>query len=390
MNHTRKIPLFLIAMAGAVLALAALPAPTYAESADFTISDAQYVWDDNTLILNFTGRVNIWNMDVSNISITDGVCALAFTWRDYDAVSSDRMSITVKPNEIQRESLAGMAEPRIQFRNDSFHEASTNMGMVPVEIPLRTVGDPPYHDPKCVITYGYHDGLLKSYAHDYNQTSQAVHDGLSAWSDLNPYLEFVWVERDPLVWIEWVDYTPEYIGLACLWCLHNDPAMEIALYGYDCRGGRIYHDPNSVRNTVAHELGHILGLNHHTNTTHLMYGPAYQVDPYETHGYVVPDNLEGHFVGEAELYNQTMTLRAELDRLNTQLERLEARGDRDGNTIYFETQSQANQFNRLVAKYNETVGEYNMTVDELNCMYEARDPWHSDVPDLSDLEITPP
>ncbi len=376
MSRTRDIPLFLLATAGAALALAAPLAPAYAESPDFTVSDAQYVWDDNTLMLNFTGRVNIWNMDVSNISITDGLCALAFTWHDYDGVSSDRMSIIIKPGEIQRESLAGMVDPYIQFRNGSFHEAGTDAAMTPVEMPLRTVGDPPHHDPKCIITYGYNDGLLASYAYDYNQTSQAVHDGFSAWSDLNPYLEFVWVERDPLVWIEWVDYTPEYIGLACLWCLDNDPFMEIALYGYDCREGRIYHDPDSVRNTVAHELGHILGLNHHTNMTHLMYGPEYQVDPYETYGYVVPDNLEEWFIGEAELYNRTLTLKAELDGLDADLARLEARGDREGNTIYFETQSQANQYNRLAREYNDVVHEYNMTVGELNCMREERSPWH--------------
>lgn len=46
----------------------------------FTIHDAHYDWDTNMFALNFTGRVNIWNMDVSNIHTANGVCALAFTW----------------------------------------------------------------------------------------------------------------------------------------------------------------------------------------------------------------------------------------------------------------------------------------------------------------------
>jgi hypothetical protein len=353
------------------------PAPAHADGLDFTVSGAQYDWDDNTLTLNFTGRLNIFNMDVSQISITDGVCALAFTWNEYGAASRDRHSITFEPNDIQRESLAGMTEPHIQFRNGSFHEFGTDAMMVPVEMPLDMTGNPPHHDPKCVITYGYNEALLSSYAYDDNQTARAVHDGFSAWSDLNPYFEFVWTDTDPLVWVEWVDYHSEYVGLACIWCLNQDPSMDIILYGYDCGGGRIHRTPDAVRDTVAHELGHILGLGHHTNKTHLMYGPEYQVDPYETYGYAVPDQLEEWtYVGEAELNEQILVLEDELDGLDAEITKLQSRGDRVGNTIYFDTQSQANRYNWLIGEYNRVVGEYNALAEELNCMYEGDDPWH--------------
>ena len=380
----------MVVLLGAVLALATLPALAYADTTyRFAVDSAQYDWDDNTLMLNFTGRVNIWNIDVSQVGITDGVCAIAFTWKEYESVSQDRHAITIRPTDIQRETLAGMVEPYIQFRNGSFHEEGTGMMLEPFEMLLDMSGAPPHRDVKCVITYGYSDALLESYAHDHNQTSQAVHDGFTAWSDLNPYLEFVHTEQDPLVWVDWVDYSLVYIGQACFWCLDNDPTMEIVLYGYDCKGGRIHHDPNTIRNTVAHELGHILGLDHHTNTTHLMYGSEYQIDPYETYGYVVPGPLPELFVGEAELHERLQILGDELDDIDAKLIRLEARGDLVGDTLYFDTQSQVNQYNRLLKEYNDLVGVYNTLVDELNCMYEASDPWHS-APDVSDLEAVPP
>ena len=364
------------------------------EPPGFTIRDAQYDWDTNTLTLNFTGRVNIWNMDISKVSVADGVCAVSFTHGQYD-VGQDRQSVMIRPDEDQRESLANMVgyEPYVLVRNGSFHGAGTDIAMEPVTMPLDMSGGHPYYDPKCIITYGYNDGLLESYAHDHAQTRQAIRDGFSAWSDLNTHFIFRYVEADPLVWIDFVDYEPEYIGLACVWCLENEPLMEIILYSYDCEGGRIYYEPDYIRNTVAHELGHILGLDHHTDRTHLMYGPEYQVDPYETYGYVVPDMLEELYVGEAGLDDLIQMLEseldgmgAELDRLGNTLDDLLAQADFDG-TTYFGTPGQVSQYKSTFAKYDAMRDEYVAAYDEYvaavdgwNCMHEADSPWHEDTP----------
>lgn len=345
------------------------------EPSDFAVNNAQYVWDDNILILNFTGKINLSSINMSGISITDSRCALTFTWRDYDMSSLDRTSVIIRPNDIHRESLASMTEPYIQFREGSFVESGTDNRMASDIMPVRMVGDPPPGNHKCILTYGSNEFLLDVYTVNYAETMQAVHDGFTAWSDLNPQLEFVHVDKDPLIWIDWVEYTPEYLGLACVWCLYNEPSMEVVLYGYDCRGTRIYHDTGSVRNTVAHELGHILGLDHHTNQTHLMYGPEYQVDPYETHGYVVPEDIPWGFVGETELYEQIQMLKDKLDGFTDGLDKLEAKGNLVGNVLYF-TQKQADQYEQLIDMYNVVRHEYNAVWQERNCMYEARVPGH--------------
>lgn len=48
------------------------------------------------------------------------------------------------------------------------------------------------------------------------------------------------------------------------------------------------------------------------------------------------------------------------------------------------SESQVNQYNRLLKEYNDLVVVYNTPVDELNCMYGASDPWHSTAPNVSD------
>lgn len=50
---------------------------------------------------------------------------------------------------------------------------------------------------------------------------------------------------------------------------------------------------DQMRDLVAHEFGHNLGLRHNSgDETHLMYG-QYDPIPYSDHGYVVPDEIAG-------------------------------------------------------------------------------------------------
>lgn len=83
-----------------------------------------------------------------------------------------------------------------------------------------------------------------------------------------------------------------------------------------------------------------------------MYGSEHQVDPFEAHGYVVPERLEERFDGEVELHDRLQMMDDELDDTDAKLVRLEVRGDLVGDTLYFDTQSQVNQYNRLLKEYN--------------------------------------
>ena len=360
-----------------------------AYTAGVIASAASYDWDSNTLVISFTGPIGPL-VNLSHVSIVDSYCATVFTHEEYRGRDQDRMSIIIEPNELQRTTLASMSGPDVYIRQGAFYDVSGEI-LNSSEVSMMIAGSPPSGNHPCIITYGSNELLLEVYAHNHTQTLQAVHDGFGAWSELNPHLEFIWVERNPLIWIEWAEYQSEYVGLACIWCLGHEAFMDIILYGYNCEGERIHHSPNSVRNTVAHELGHILGLEHHVNQTHLMYGEDFLRDPFPTLGYTIPAQLPEGFVGQDELVSRYEALGKtlesmsdELDRLGGNLDQFASRhGDNRGGTVYFDTNAHFRQYSNMVDEYNDLVDEYNDLVDEynalaydLNCMHEANPPRH--------------
>ena len=74
--------------------------------------------------------------------------------------------------------------------------------------------------------------------------------------------------------------------------------------------------PNGTRNTMAHELGHIPELEHHTNQTHLMYGSNYAEDPFRTRGCIVPELLPDGFIGEQNTTDRYWELSFPLNETN--------------------------------------------------------------------------
>ncbi len=296
------------------------------------------------------------------------------------------MIFTIESSELQREAIYEMSQPTVLVYEGVFISWNggepLGYGLARVDV----VGGIPDNRIPCATTHDFNDSLLSVYAVNYIEMLEAIRGGFNAWSDLNTHLSLVHVEQDPLIQIDQIEYSPDHIGLACIYCLVYGASMDVSIYDYNCHDERIHHEPDYVRNIIAHELGHMLGLVHQGNKTHLMYGPEHIQDPYLALDYTIPDQLPESFIGERAMRGQLADLdmaldemTAELDKPDAAIERYEDRHvvSRSGSTVYFDTQSEANRYSRMIRKYNELadectaiVNEYNDMTDELNRMYE--------------------
>ena len=361
-----------------VMACVATMATIPTASALFLSNHTEYSYTNNTLDIHFTNRVNIFALDMTQVSIfdDDSACAFSLSWDSYDMANRDRTIITLTLTDAQRITLTAMSDPHVDLGAGSFAPALSEIPMYPHERRIHVSDTSPFNNTNCAITYGYDIlslSLHSSLTHR-NATIQAIHDGFTAWSDLNPQLNFSYTNNtDPHITVEFVDYDPHIIGYACLDCIEN-PTLQVVLHSYNCRGSTIYYTPDTIRNTVAHELGHLLGLRHHTDGTHLMFGADRQLHPYRTDGYIIPELLPEGFHGEAALIRTLETLPDILDELDAELTDLESRGDREGDIIYFESQSTVNRYNNLLEEYRDTYNAYNSAYNRLECMYDPRNP----------------
>ena len=130
-------------------------------------------------------------------------------------------------------------------------------------------------------TISYDD--VPTYA-DAATAEGAVVGAVHAWSAANGNMDFVIVESDADVNIQWARYMP---GPALGWhsaLVANDGARQmhsitIRLGIDDCHSVYQPFTRETLQYAIAHELGHYLGLRHTDDENHLMYsGELFNVD----------------------------------------------------------------------------------------------------------------
>lgn len=344
---------------------------------DSLLATASYDWDTFDLVVKLSERVNRFLVNTDSMTISDGICSFDLSNALYDPAEQEYDSLTIRLDHKARNMLAGMANPTLHMMGGSIYHINGTQH-VPISTPLHTYGIPPEGFP-CPITYGIDHSLqvwLITVGVDVSHAAtimEAVHDGFEAWSGLNPALQFAQTDYDPDISIQWILPGRDHIGLACVDCIGYDAYMDIAIHDEDCNGVPVAFGHGIIRNTVAHELGHNLGLLHHADESHLMYGDNGIRTGFDTLGYSVPEQLPEYFVGEEELL-------LELDVLDAKIIQLQKEADAfadlyvtetSGNTIYFSSDRLADRYNIMADRINNNIREYNMLVDRLNCMKDV-------------------
>ena len=216
----------------------------------------------------------------------------------------------------------------------------------------------------------------------------ALDNAFTSWEEKNEKLVFEQTDTLSDIQIEWqtvASYT--HAGLAT-YSEKYKGIITIGLGKFDCNNNYVQYDSNLLHQTIMHEIGHILGLGHHPEETHLMYGIEYidlrSIDNFE---YTIPEYHDGFFEGYIKLENNYNILNSKLEDISEGIEELEKQESvmiteyetislKLENDIQYLAQvnlmeqelAQLNyQINSIIDEHNNIVYDMNEIVDKMSC-----------------------
>jgi len=216
----------------------------------------------------------------------------------------------------------------------------------------------------------------------------ALDNALISWEEENKNLVFEQTSIFPDMQIEWQTIASEsHAGLAT-YSEKYKGIITIGIGKFNCNSEYVQYDGNLLHQTIMHEIGHILGLGHHPEKIHLMYGvDDIDLKSIENFEHAIPKHYDGFFEGYIQLETNHNILNSKLEDLNEKIEELEKQYT-VMNTEYeiilskLETNSQYlnqvnsieqeltqlnNQINSVIDDHNEIVYNMNEIVDQMSC-----------------------
>lgn len=227
------------------------------------------------------------------------------------------------------------------------------------------------------------------YSHD-SITKDVVTNALRSWENVNPNLKFIQIsERHnsnvDIMWSTDVIFTSSVISRTDgEKIIHNAMGITntqttyyegyeiihseilIDIVDTDCNGNPIFWNKETLTNTIAHEIGHSLGIvNHSSDENHLMYDPDSGINNIEkvSRGLIIPEKIsEPFYVGEKEVR----------DNYELQNDKFKSTLAEYGWSVYdweYDRKSSSNSI--FYNKVNAIVNDLNTAVDESNCFQDG-------------------
>lgn len=219
----------------------------------------------------------------------------------------------------------------------------------------------------------------------------ALNFAISKWEQHNN-IEFVEVENFADVEIGWDTYSsPTHSGLATcyesLLGISDKCELSISLGENDCSDNYIQVDMEMVANTIMHEIGHALGLDHHQDPNHLMYADdEFTQTDFDDKGLNIPESENEFYVGQEEIWQEYENIsfeieliQPEIDLMGSKYQTLERQYAKyDGKTlaqneyqkatkIYDELKLTTDNLNEKIVNQNNLIEQANFKLEILDC-----------------------
>jgi hypothetical protein len=200
-----------------------------------------------------------------------------------------------------------------------------------------------------------------------------VSDAINDWNRLNPDdLNLVEVNNPEdasilITWTDDIDYPTYVMGLTDSEITEIDgqeywySVIQIDLVDEDCNGDPMYWSPETLEDTVKHEIGHAIGIQDHSSDPfNIMYDEDDGKDVINDWGYILPKPYAEYsfYVDEEIAVNN-------VDRLYDEMESELARYGYTLDDWENDTVDLTNVV--LIERVNEVIERLNIAVDKSNC-----------------------